>query len=204
MQKTSSTSATVANNLNSIKAVWVLAGSAGATTAIQEFLNGFTCAPPVGFLYAQHFSVSGQKQLQQLTAENPIFSIDIGVGEHALVPGHVVMVPPQCKISIAPPGNVVSTYSSWGNQHTPNFNELFVILSNAGLPSIGVIIFSGMGNDGIDALPTVDAAGGHIWVQSPTTAICNSMPNAALETELVHRTASPTDLANALETLYSV
>ena len=193
----------VSDDWNVIKGVWVLAGSAGATTAVQTFLNAFTTAPPVGFLYAQHFSVTQQKQLQQLTAENPIFKIDVGVGEHKLSPGRVVIVPPQCKINIMAPGKVSSTHSTWGNHHTPNIDELLVILSAANLPSLGVIVFSGMGDDGVKALPVVDAAGGHIWVQSPASSICDSMPKAALKTELVHKTADPVHLARALEALYT-
>ncbi|MEH6568916.1 MAG: chemotaxis protein CheB, partial [Halioglobus sp.] len=193
----------VSGDWNMTKGVWVLAGSAGATTAVQSFLNAFTTAPPVGFLYAQHFSVTQQKQLQQLTAENPIFKIYVGVGDHMLAPGRVIMVPPQCKINITEPGKVSSTHSTWGNNHTPNIDELLVILSAANLPSLGVIVFSGMGDDGVKALPVVEAAGGHIWVQSPSSSICDSMPKAALKTELVHKTGDPVHLAKALEALYT-
>lgn len=188
---------------NQIKGVWVLAGSAGATTAVQTFLNAFKRVPPVGFLYAQHFSITQQKQLQQLTAENPLFTIDVGIGEHMLAPGRVIMVPPQCKIRITASGEVASTHSPWGNQHTPNIDELLVILSAAKLPPLGVIVFSGMGDDGVKALPVVDSVGGRIWVQSPSSAICDSMPKAALKTELVHKTDEPVQLARALEALYS-
>jgi chemosensory pili system protein ChpB (putative protein-glutamate methylesterase) len=188
--------------LNEIKGVWVLAGSAGATTAVQTFLNVFKSAPPVGFLYAQHFSVTQQKQLQQLTAENPIFTIDVGVGEHRLTPGRVIMVPPQCTISISAPDYISSTHSAWSNQHTPNIDELLVILSAAKLPALGVIVFSGMGDDGVKALPAVEAAGGYIWVQSPASAICDSMPKAALKTELAHKTGDPAQLARDLAALY--
>ena len=201
--KTSANFSAVSDDWNEIKGVWVLAGSAGATTAVQTFLNAFKSAPPVGFLYAQHFLVTQQKQLQQLTAENPVFTIDVGVGEHMLAPGRVIMVPPQCKINIVAPGKVSSTHSTWGDQHTPNINELLVILSAANLPSLGVIVFSGMGTDGVEALPVVEAVGGRIWAQSPASSICDSMPKAALKTELVHKMGDPVSLARALEALYT-
>ena len=201
--KNNKNSRAISEDWNLLKGVWVLAGSAGATTAVQTFLNAFTTAPPVGFLYAQHFSVGQQKQLQQLTTENPIFHIDVGIGEHLLAPGRVIMVPPQCKINIEEPGKVTSTHSTWGNHHTPNIDELLVILSAANLPALGVIVFSGMGDDGVKALSVIDAVGGHIWVQSPASSICDSMPKAALKTELVHKTGDPVYLAKALEALYT-
>ncbi len=42
------------NRWGEVRGVWLLAGSAGATAAIQAFLNSFTEPPPVAFLYAQH------------------------------------------------------------------------------------------------------------------------------------------------------
>ncbi|HEY6130674.1 MAG TPA: hypothetical protein VIV27_01580, partial [Halioglobus sp.] len=38
-----------ADQWREVRAVWLLAGSAGATGAIQEFLNGFRQPPPVAF-----------------------------------------------------------------------------------------------------------------------------------------------------------
>ena len=46
------------------------------------------------------------------------------------------------------------------------------------------------------------AAGGRIWVQTPDSAVCQAMPQAALDTELVHRSGEPAELARALESLY--
>ena len=123
-------------NGSRLRSVWVLAGSAGATTAIQTFLNTFRAPPPVGFIYAQHYAVEERKQLASRTAENPAFSIDVGDGLHTLAPGRVLMVPPHCRIAIDDFGCVSSTRSDWGQQYTPDIEELLIILAAANLPSI--------------------------------------------------------------------
>ena len=79
----------------------------------------------------------------------------------------------------------------WGGQHTPDINELLVILSAAKIPSPGVIVFSGMGNDGATALPIFEAAGGRVWAQAPASAVCPAMPQAAIDSGLVKKTGDP-------------
>lgn len=185
-----------------VRGVWLLAGSAGATSAVQAFLNTFERPPPVAFVYAQHYPPDKQAQLDGFVPQNEIFSLRVGVGRHTLAPGRIVMIPPHCKVTVGPFGQVASTRVVWGARHTPDINELLVILTAAGLPSPGVIVFSGMGDDGASALPVFDAAGGRIWVQSPDSAICRGMPQAAIDTGLVHRTGTPRQLARALEQLY--
>ena len=113
------------------------------------------------------------------------------------------MIPPGRKVTFGSFGRVASTRCGWGSHYTPDINELLVMLSAAKLPSPGVIIFSGMGDDGAGALRVFDAAGGRIWVQSPASAVCAGMPQAAIETELVHRSGDPAELAGALERLYT-
>ena len=185
-----------------VQAVWLLAGSAGAPAAIQEFLNCFRTPPPVGFILAQHYSEQQRDQLKHLSAENPIFTIDVGEKIHSLRPGHIVLVPPHCKVSIEEFGVVSSSRSGWNDRYTPNIDELVVILAAAKLPAKGIIFFSGMGADGAAALPVLDSAGARIWAQAPQSAVCDSMPRAAIATGLVHRTGRPAELAAALQSIY--
>lgn len=185
-----------------VRGVWLLAGSAGATAAVQTFLNSFEQPPPVAFLYAQHLDPARQQLLQSFTLQNTQFSLRLAEGVQSLRPAELLMVPPRCKVALAAFGQLTVTREEWGGQHTPDINELLVILSAAKLPSPGVIVFSGMGNDGSAALPIFEAAGGRVWAQSPDTAICPAMPQAAIDSGLVQKSADPAALASALRALY--
>jgi chemosensory pili system protein ChpB (putative protein-glutamate methylesterase) len=186
-----------------VRGVWLLAGSAGATGAIQTFLNAFTQPPPVAFIYAQHLDPAQQHQLQRFTLQNKQFSLSIAGGVQALAPARLVMISPRYTVALNEFGQVTTTREEWNGQHTPDINELLVILSAAKLPAVGVIIFSGMGNDGAASLRIFEATGGRVWAQSPASAICPAMPQAALDTGLVQRSGDPAELALALEALYT-
>lgn len=190
------------NRWSEVKSVWLLAGSAGATSAVQEFLDAFDEPPPVAFIYAQHLDPDQQHQLERFSLKNSRFSLCIADGTLALEPGQIAMLSPRRKIIVNKFGQMAGTRSPWGGQHTPDINELLVILTAAGLPSPGVIIFSGMGDDGAAALEVFDAGGGLVWAQSPEDAICPAMPQAAIDTGLVQKVGASTVLARALEALF--
>lgn len=183
--------------------VWLLAGSAGATSAVQEFLNAFTRPPPVAFLYAQHLDPQQWRLLRRFTLQNSQFSLRSSEGVRALEPANLIMISPRYKITLSPFGQLTTTRQAWSGPHTPDINELLVILSHAQLPSPGVIVFSGMGDDGVEGLRIFEASGGRVWAQSPSSATCPSMPQAAQDSGLVQRSGDPVALARALENLYT-
>lgn len=185
-----------------VRGVWLLAGSAGATAAIQTFLNTFSQAPPVAFLYAQHLDPAQRHQLDSFTVNNSLFSLCTSEGVQALQPSRLVMISPRSKVALTEFGQLRQTRTAWEGQHTPDINELVVILSAVRLPSPGVIIFSGMGNDGAAALPVFAAAGGRVWAQAPASAVCPAMPQAAIDSGLVQKVGDPAELAKALAALY--
>lgn len=187
---------------NAVEAVWLLAGSAGATAAVQRFFSGFAGCPPVAFLYAQHYDPSRQEQLAQLTASNSQFRMELIENSHRMSPGRILIVPPRTKIRFGPGGAVAVADSRWESGYTPHLDELEVMLAAARLPAMGVILFSGMGHDGTGSLDVLDASGCRIWVQEPDTAACRGIPEAALATGLAHRSGSPEALALALQDLY--
>jgi len=182
--------------------MWLLVGSAGAPSAVQLFLNSFKSLPPVGFVYAQHFAVQDQQVLAQLSAENPLFSMEVGVGFHTVEAGRVIVVPPQCQIRFDDFGNITSTRSPWNPPYTPNIEQLFTLFSGIDLSPAGVIVFSGMGDDGASSLGLLHQSGTRIWSQSLQSSICDSMPQSALNTGLVDIQGAPEQLAAALQELY--
>jgi chemotaxis response regulator CheB len=191
-----------ANAWDRVKAVWLLAGSAGATGAVQRFLAAFRTCPPVAFVYAQHYDPARQEQLRQLTASNLIFHMELIEGPSQLAPGRVLIVPPRNRIAFGDNGAVGLEAARWRGGHTPDFNELGSMLAAARLPASGLILFSGMGSDGCLSLELLSEAGSRIWAQDPATATCRGIPSAALATGLVQYSGTPEALALHLQQLY--
>ena len=90
----------------------------------------------------------------------------------------------------------------WGAHHAPDISEVIRELARSALTDTGVILFSGMGTDGSEALVEFTAAGGVAWAQDPDDAICGAMPAAAIATGCVSRVATPSALAAALRRRY--
>lgn len=185
-----------------VQGVWLLAGSAGATSAIQAFLNAFRHPPPVAFIYVQHLDPAQHEHLHQFTLQNKQFSLSMAEGLHSLQPGRLLMISPRCKVTLNKFGQMASTRTAWDGEHTPDINEMLVILSAAKLPACGAIVFSGMGDDGAASLGIFAASGGRIWAQSPDSAICPAMPQAAINSGLVQRYGDPATLAAHIACLY--
>ncbi|GAB3283593.1 chemotaxis protein CheB [Parahaliea aestuarii] len=186
-----------------VQAVWLLAGSAGATAAVQRFLGAFRRRPPVAFLYAQHYDPLRQDQLRHLSSPSPLFHMGLIEERHALLAGEVLIVPPRWRIGIGADAVWAEREQPWTTGgHSPDIDELEVLLAAARLPARGLILFSGMGRDGAGNLDVLDTTGCRLWVQQPASAVCRGMPEAAIASGLVHRSATPELLATALEQLY--
>jgi len=185
-----------------VQAVWLLAGSAGASAAVQRFLSSFRKTPPVAFLYAQHYDPVRQEQLEQLTASNELFHMELIHRSCWLSPGRVAIVPPRQRILFGPCGELRCDRDGWSGSHTPDIDELEILFAAAPLPASGIILFSGMGSDGSGNLDVLDSSGTRIWAQDIDSAICRGIPQSAMATGRVHRSGTPEALALALSQLY--
>ncbi len=182
-----------------VRSVWLLAGSTGAGDALQAFLNYFRTPPPVAFIYAQHYDPLHQEHLQELTLENPAFSLQVADRHRCLTRGRILVVPPRNQISINSSGCVSPATFGWRNRYTPHIDQLLKTFADVRLPGPGVIFLSGMGADGVESLGLVASSGLRAWAQDPVTAVCGAMPQAAINTGHIQRTASPAGLAAAIE-----
>ena len=65
-------------------------------------------------------------------------------------------------------------------------------------PQCGAIIFSGMGEDGVQACGRMRSKGMQVWTQSAESAACATMPQAVLHAGYSNREGSPEELAMAM------
>jgi chemosensory pili system protein ChpB (putative protein-glutamate methylesterase) len=181
-----------------IRSVWLLVGSTGAGDALQTFLNYFRTAPPVAFIYAQHYDPLHQEHLRELTLENSAFTLRVADRPRCMGRGRIVLVPPRNQISISSSGCVSPGILGWRNRYTPHIDQLLKMFAAVSLPAPGVIFFSGMGSDGVAGLSRVAGQGLRAWAQDPVTAVCGAMPQAAISTGHIQHIACPAGLAAAV------
>ena len=201
-QGTSEQSGSTSQAFADVKAVWVLAASAGGVPAVSEFFTALTHIPPIAFIYAQHIQADQQELLEAIGHVNRDLPCALAIGRHWLNPGQVLIVPATCQLRFSKQGEVFSTREAWESRETPHIDQVMMAMSGLQPAPRGAIIFSGTGQDGCEGLRALQAVGTKVWAQDPDTAVAPSMPQSAIDAGLVSKTGSPGELAAALLELY--
>ena len=87
----------------------------------------------------------------------------------------------------------------WPGQYQPSINEVLLRASQAFSDRLLTIVFSGMGEDGIQAAQQVTQQHGLIWAQTAISCDCSSQPDAMRATGQVTFNGSPEMLAQKLQ-----
>lgn len=83
----------------------------------------------------------------------------------------------------------------------PSINQFLISLAaEQGEAAVGVIL-SGTGSDGVAGMRAIQAAGGHTFVQLPSTAKYDGMPRAAIDAGVADNILAPEDIAARLHKL---
>lgn len=184
-------------------AVWVLAASTGGPEAINEFLAALAPGLPVAFVYAQHIEAPFDTVLTaSLARRHGHYSAILGEGEQLLRRGQILVVPVSTQVRFLPFHRVVASRHPWQGQYQPAIDQVVAEVARLYQTRCGVIVFSGMCDDGAFGCRRVRAVGGGVWVQTPDSCVSPDMPNAALATGTVSRRGTPADLALAFADLY--
>lgn len=175
---------------------WVLAASMGGPDAVKTFLDAIDTDLPVCFIYAQHTNDHQGEILAQVLKRNNQLPIRALNESGELVPGEVVIVPTEHQVEFKADGVFEGTASAWPSPYAPNIDQVITNIANHYNQFSGVIVFSGMCDDGALGALNIHQSGGLVWAQSPETCISADMPNAVLEQNIVSFTGSPEELAS--------
>lgn len=176
--------------------VWVLGSSLGGPEAIKEFLDSLPQGLPVGFIYGQHIDAQFVPVLAQVLARHAHFKLSVAEAGMKICNGQVLIVPADKEVTFEN-GQVVILEQPWPGPYGPSVDQLIVNTLKS-FPDSGVILFSGMGNDGADAVQHLKEQGIEIWAQSADSCASAAMPDASRETGAVSFSGTPTELAKQL------
>lgn len=185
-------------------AVWVLAASTGGPEAVNEFFAALDPDLPVAFVYAQHIEAPFDAVLTAgLARRHRHYPAVLGEGEQLLRRGQILVVPVATQLRFLPFHRVVASRHPWQGAYQPAIDQVVAEVARLYQNRCGVIVFSGLCDDGAFGCRRVQAAGGTAWVQSPESCISPDMPHAALATGAVSRRGTPAELGAAFSALYS-
>jgi len=160
--------------------VWLLAASAGGLKAVRAFLEGLDSFHGVAFVYAQHIEAEQAEQLVKMITRNTQWHAQMALAGNLLTIGSVTVVPPEQRISLAK-GLVTTLPSPWPGPYAPNIDAVAAELASEYGSTCGMIVFSGMGDDGVAGSRLIREKGGSVLVQSPADCTVPALSEAVLE-----------------------
>ncbi len=178
--------------------VWLLGASTGGLRAVAEFLAQVNRRPGLGFVYVQHIGVEHQEQLVKLVQKYSSWGAEIARAGGCLTEGCVTIISPGERVSIAEGGLVASTDLNWSGCYRPGIDDLCGELAIGYQQHSGMIVFTGMGDDGVQGSRAIKHGGGSVWVQTPNTCVAPALPEAVLARGHYDYCADIQDLSNRL------
>lgn len=177
--------------------LWILAASTGGPAAVKDFLYALEPNLDVAFMYVQHIDTSYTGTLVRMMSQSPYPAALASDG--AVVQANQMLIVTACeRVDLLDNGTLAISGDPWGGPYAPSVDQLVANAARVYGDQLGLIVFTGMGNDGATACRLVRQRGGTIWAQDPDSCTSASMPDAALATGAVDVTGTPVELANRL------
>ncbi|MGH1374165.1 MAG: chemotaxis protein CheB [Cellvibrionaceae bacterium] len=182
--------------------VWVLAASTGGPEAVREFFQALPEKLDLGFVYVQHMDAGYEQSLADIVNRHSHYPAYPVVHGDIIHPNRTAIIANDCCVEFVENGSLVVKTSPWPGPYSPSVDQVFANIARSFGSRCGVIVFSGMGDDGANGVRLVHQQGGQVWAQSPDSCTIDAMPKAALETQVVSKTGTPKQLAQYL-TVYA-
>jgi len=189
----------LANHENSTpERVWVLVGSIGGPDAIHRFLEMLPPGLDIAFIYANHLQADFDQVLADAVEKNTHYPAYVLRHGDILATNKVAVVSPEFVTTIKANGTAQVSQQRWQGQYHPSLDHIVSSVAGTFGHTGGVIVFSGMCDDGAASCRIMKQNGGKVWVQRPDTCVSSAMPDAAIATGCVEKTGTPDELASDL------
>lgn len=182
--------------------LWVLAASLGGPETLPSFLQALADDLPIGFIYAQHTNSEQDKVLTQVLDKGHQWRLKTCQPQQFVQAGEILVVPVDHQIEIQKNGLVRNLEQPWPKPYSPNISQVVAQVGKAYGDKSGVIVFTGMCDDGASGAAELKQQGGEVWIQSPSSCICDAMPSAVEDLAIANRSGEPKQLAQALNQRY--
>ncbi|WP_144392321.1 chemotaxis protein CheB [Pleionea sediminis] len=178
--------------------LWILGASLGGPAAVKRFLQALPAETESAFVLAQHIDESFLPVLCNILDSQTAFRSVIVEQQMKIEKGCVYIAPINSKLTFDKDGFVDVTSEKWTPPYSPCIDDVIVEAGQVYQHNCGVIIFSGMGNDGSVGVEQVANHKVRVWIQSPESCANSSMPESILEKERADYVGNPEELAEHL------
>ncbi|WP_164880925.1 chemotaxis protein CheB [Aestuariirhabdus litorea] len=180
------------------QSVWVIGASLGGPGVVKEFLDALPRGLPVAFVYAQHIDASFQQVLADTLGRHSAFDVVTAAEGAPLGYGKVILAPVEQEVRISAQGRIEATGKHWSGPYQPNIGEVMMGVLRRFKEHCGAIIFSGMGEDGVQASLEYQRCGAQVWAQDAASCASSTMPDAIAHDGYCSYRGTPRELAQRL------
>lgn len=175
-----------------------IASSTGGPQVVQKLLCELPADFPVPIAIVQHINAAFSESLVGWLASSSRLKVKVAKDNDLLTPGTVLLAPPDAHLVIAARGKVSVQPGGPRDGHLPSGTLLLESAAKTYARRAVGVILTGMGNDGVDGLAAIRAAGGRTVAQNQDSSVVFGMPGAAIARGIVDHVVSGDDVAATL------
>jgi two-component system, chemotaxis family, CheB/CheR fusion protein len=173
-----------------------IGASAGGLDALERLFSALPVDSGAAFVVIQHLSPDHKSMMDNLLSRYTEMPVRVVQHDMHLAPDAVFLIPPGKSMRLASDRLLLSPKPEHGLS-LPIDIFFASLAEQVGDRSLAVVL-SGTGSDGSRGVAAVNAGGGFVFVQDPTTAKFDGMPRSAIATGLVDVVATAEGLAARL------
>jgi two-component system chemotaxis response regulator CheB len=165
---------------NSTLGIVAIASSTGGPQVVHKLLSELPADFPAPIALVQHINAAFADSLAGWLAASSKLKIKVAKDGDALMPGVVLIAPPDRHMVVLQRGRVTLKEGASVDGHIPSATLLLESAAKAyGRRAAGVIL-TGMGTDGADGMLAIKQSGGITLAQSQESCVVFGMPGAAI------------------------
>ena len=177
-------------------AVVGIGASAGGLDALERFFGALPVDSGAAFVVIQHLSPDHKSMMDNLLSRYTSMPVRVIEHEMRLLPDAVFLIPPGKHLRLVGDRLMLGPKAEHGLSLP--IDIFFNSLAEHWADNAIAVVLSGTGSDGSRGVAAVNAAGGFVFVQDPTTAKFDGMPRSAIGTGLVDVVAPAEELGRRL------
>ncbi len=182
--------------------LWVLAASTGGPAAVKRFLAALPGDLGIAFLYVQHIDANQSVTLNRMMTNAGNYPALVASQGLVLEANSLTLITAKDPVELLGNGTLMVNYGqAWKGDYAPSIDQVAANAAQVYRERSGLIIFTGMGDDGAASCRIMKQVGGQVWVQRPDDCTSDSMPVSAMATGCVGLSGTPEYLAKALAKL---
>lgn len=181
----------------SVKLTVGIGASAGGLVVLKELVSSLKSGAGISYIIIQHLDPKHKSLLSEILERESSIPIKDAINDEALGPDTVYVIPPNAYVELKQGTlKLVEPDKNLGSRKS--IDHFFRSLAEDCNERCAGIILSGSGSDGTAGLREIKAAGGLALAQNPESAEHRSMPESAIQANVIDKVVEASEIFEIL------